>query len=97
MGLTNSKEDFLALGFRIIKNPKKKDNYNRLTWGYFREAGQVFTIVIVKKEYWEIESTFIHGDKIENFIFKEIKGTNLEDYISLVKSFNALDELKKRL
>lgn len=95
--MANLEEAFLDLGFRVIKNPKKKDNYNRLTWNYFREGGQIFTIVIVKKEVWEVESTFVHGNKIEHLILKEMKGETLEDYINLIKAFNTLDKLKKRL
>jgi hypothetical protein len=81
-----TKEELNKIGFRGFKNPKKKDNLERLQWSYFREAGEIINVVLVKKKEWEIEYIFKDGDKTKIRFNHITLKTKLENVTTIIKN-----------
>ena len=80
-----TKEELNKTGFRGFKNPKKKDNLERLQWSYFREAGEIINVVLVRKENWKIEYVFKQGTKTKVRFEKIILEARLNDVIDIIQ------------
>lgn len=80
-----TKKELEEIGFRGFINPKKNDNLIRLHWSYFREAGEVLNIVLVKKKHWEIEYIFKQGEKTHLRFENVTLGANLKDIINIIR------------
>ncbi len=79
-------KDFIKIGFTEFKNPYKKDSLRRLQWTFFREVGQIISVVIVyANDNWQVEYVSREGDKIIEAINDFDKDSSIEELLVLVE------------